>query len=77
MNRPELIAAHGFDTKYAAHAVRLGMQGVEYLSTGRIQLPMRESDAAEIRVLRRGDMAEADALAWAEQLRDELAVAAE
>jgi hypothetical protein len=29
-NRPELIETFGFDTKYAMHMVRLGVQGVEY-----------------------------------------------
>lgn len=42
VNRPELIEAHGFDTKYAMHAARLGYQGVELLSTGRLTLPMPE-----------------------------------
>lgn len=32
-NRPELIAVHGYDTKYAMHALRLGVQGVELLTT--------------------------------------------
>jgi len=27
-NRPELVAVHGYDTKYAMHALRLGLQGV-------------------------------------------------
>jgi hypothetical protein len=35
-NRPELVAVHGNDTKYAMHALRLGLQGIELLSTGRI-----------------------------------------
>ena len=35
VNRPELIAAHGYDTKYAGHVLRLGYQGIEFLETGR------------------------------------------
>ena len=31
-NRPELVAVHGYDTKYAMHALRLGLQGVELLT---------------------------------------------
>lgn len=38
--RPELIEAHGYDTKFGSHAVRLGFQGYELLTTGRITLPM-------------------------------------
>ena len=36
-NRPELVREHGYDTKFAMHALRLGLQGVELLTTGRIQ----------------------------------------
>ncbi len=39
-NRPELVAVHGYDTKFAMHALRLGIQGVELLTTGRITLPV-------------------------------------
>jgi hypothetical protein len=40
VTRTELIDAHGYDTKFAMHALRLGYQGVEYLRTGRLTLPM-------------------------------------
>jgi hypothetical protein len=40
VTRTELIEAHGYDTKFAMHALRLGYQGVEYLQTGRLTLPM-------------------------------------
>jgi hypothetical protein len=42
VTRTELIKRHGYDTKFAMHAVRLGFQGVEYLKTGRLTLPMGE-----------------------------------
>ena len=45
VNRPELVEAHGFDTKYAMHALRLGYQGLELLQTGRVTLPMPEPSA--------------------------------
>lgn len=38
--RPELVEQFGYDTKFAMHAVRLGFQGLELMSFGRIQLPM-------------------------------------
>ena len=40
VTRTELIERHGYDSKFAMHALRLGYQGVEYLSTGRLTLPM-------------------------------------
>lgn len=38
--RPELVEQYGFDVKYAMQVARLTMQGVEFLSTGKITLPM-------------------------------------
>lgn len=73
-NRPELVAAHGYDTKYAMHALRLGYQGIELLSTGRITLPVPEPDLGFLRAVRRGevplaDVVEAVATAGAELAR--------
>lgn len=55
-NRPELVAAHGYDTKFAMHALRLGVQGVELLRTGRITLPIAEPALSELRAIRRGEV---------------------
>lgn len=55
-NRPELVAAHGYDTKFAMHALRLGIQGVELLTTGRITLPVPEPERAYLRSVRRGEV---------------------
>jgi hypothetical protein len=54
-NRPELVAEHGYDTKYAMHALRLGLQGVELLTTGRITLPVPEPHRGYLRAIRRGE----------------------
>jgi uncharacterized protein len=62
-NRPELVGRHGYDTKYAMHALRLGVQGVEFLSTGRISLPVPEPDRSFLRAVRRGEVPLADAVA--------------
>lgn len=62
VSRPELVEKYGFDTKYAGHAVRLGLQGTEYLTTGRITLPMREEEAALVRGIRTGEYTEAQAM---------------
>lgn len=56
VKRPELEEEHGYDTKYAGHILRLGFQGVEYLGTGRITVPMREHERALILRVRRGDV---------------------
>jgi uncharacterized protein len=55
-NRPELVAVHGYDTKYAMHALRLGLQGVELLTTGRITLPVPEPGNQYLRAIRLGQV---------------------
>ena len=55
-NRPELVVEHGYDTKFAMHALRLGVQGVELLTTGRITLPVPEPDRQLLRAVRRGEL---------------------
>ncbi len=55
-NRPELVSVHGYDTKFAMHALRLGVQGVEFLTTGRITLPVPEPDLGYLRAIRRGEI---------------------
>ena len=55
-NRPELVAAHGYDTKFAMHALRLGVQGVELLTDGRITLPVPEPHLGHLRAVRRGEV---------------------
>ena len=52
--RPELIEAHGYDTKYAMHAARLGYQGIELLETGRLTLPMPEPERSRAMAIRTG-----------------------
>jgi hypothetical protein len=56
VKRPELLEAHGYDTKYAGHMLRLGYQGVEYMRTGNLTLPMPESVRSRILSVRRGEV---------------------
>ena len=63
VNRPELVEAHGFDTKYAMHALRLGYQGLELLETGRLTLPMPEPERSRVMAVRKGERSFEDALA--------------
>jgi hypothetical protein len=52
--RPELIEQYGFDTKYAGHAIRLGLQGIELMSTGRLMLPMSYPERRLVVAVRTG-----------------------
>ena len=72
VTRPELVAAFGFDTKYAAHMVRLGYQGIELLSTGKITLPMPEKDRRTVVNIREGGYTLQRCVALAERLEDEI-----
>jgi hypothetical protein len=62
VTRPELIEAYGFDTKFCAHMVRLGLQGVELLATGRVSLPVPEPHRTWLRELRTGQHSMDEAL---------------
>lgn len=70
--RPELIEKYGFDTKFAMHMVRLGVQGVELLETGRITLPVPEPWLGWLRDLRQGKKTREEALEAAESLERRL-----
>ena len=72
-NRPELVEQHGFDTKFAYHMVRLGLQGVELMETGHITLPVPEADRRWLLALRRGEHTKAEALSRAGELESRLA----
>lgn len=71
-NRPELVNVYGFDTKFAYHMVRLGLQGMEVLTTGRITLPMPEPDRTWLQELRRGEHTLQEALDRADDLLNQL-----
>jgi hypothetical protein len=71
-NRPELVAVHGYDTKFAMHALRLGVQGVELLTTGRITLPVPQPARDQLRAIRRGDVPLDDVVAAIDAAEAEL-----
>lgn len=72
-NRPELIERYGFDTKYAMHMVRLGFQGIEYLQTGRLELPMADARGDLLRSIRQGQLSLDAVIAQAEANEEQLA----
>jgi predicted nucleotidyltransferase len=62
VNRPELVAKYGYDTKFAMHALRLGYEGIELLTHGRLTLPVAEPNLTTLRAVRSGKIDEAGAL---------------
>ena len=68
VKRPELVEKHGYDTKYAMHMLRLGYQGVEFLETGALTLPMPEESREFVYATRKGELELAEVLTRAGEL---------
>jgi predicted nucleotidyltransferase len=77
VNRPELVAKYGYDTKYASHLIRLGLQGLELAQTGRMSLPMRPGDRDMVMSVRRGEMPLRTVVTLGEALESKLAISIE
>jgi hypothetical protein len=77
VNRPDLLEAYGFDTKYAMHALRLGYQGLELQETGWVTLPMPEPERSRVIAVRRGERSFDDALAEITDVEHRLDIALE
>lgn len=56
VKRPELVEAHGYDTKYAMHVLRLCEQGIGAMIDGVIDVPVRPIARERIMEIRRGDV---------------------
>jgi predicted nucleotidyltransferase len=56
VNRPELVAKYGYDTKFAMHALRLGFEGIELMEQRRLTLPVAEPNLATLRAVRTGQV---------------------
>jgi hypothetical protein len=72
VTRKELLELYGYDVKYAYQAVRLGLQGVEFLQTGKLSLPMSESLSDQLKEVRRGVYTLSQIIEWIEQLEADL-----
>lgn len=70
--RTELKEQFGYDTKFAAHMIRLGIQGVEVLTTGQMSLPMASGSRQLCRDIRQGRYTEPEVLEMANELEEKL-----
>ena len=68
-NRPELIEKYGYDTKYASHALRLGMQGIELVTSGKLTLPMPSESLDMCMRVKCGEVSFDIALDWVDRTR--------
>lgn len=70
--RTELVEKFGYDTKYAMHMVRLGFQGIEYGTTGKLSLPMQEEAREYCYAVREGKIEYGALMTRAGELEREL-----
>ena len=75
VRRPDLVSRDGYDSKYAMHLCRLGYQGLEFVQTGRLTLPMPEESRAWLYRLRQDEIPMREMLARAEEIEEALAAA--
>jgi uncharacterized protein len=73
--RPELIERYGFDTKYAGHAARLALQGIELMDTGRLSLPMEDESRGLVVDIRTGQFSFDETMKMLTSLEDALKAA--
>lgn len=72
VTRTHLIELYGYDVKYAMQAIRLGLQGIEFMNTGRLTLPMPVDIANSLKGVRRGELTFSEVIDWIDQLEEEL-----
>jgi predicted nucleotidyltransferase len=72
VNRPELVAKYGYDTKFAMHALRLGFEGSELLTDRRLTLPVAEPNLTTLRAVRSGRIDLPEALRLIESAEEKL-----
>lgn len=72
VKRPDLVERYGYDTKFAMHALRLGFEGIEYLTDRRLTLPVAEPNLTTLRAVRAGELSLPETLALIEAIETEL-----
>jgi hypothetical protein len=75
VTRPELVEAYGYDTKFAAHALRIAMQGTQLMRIGRLVLPMEGHQRKYLTDVRLGKYTMGEVLKKLGNLEDELLTA--
>lgn len=72
VKRTALVDAHGYDTKYAMHMLRLGHQGVAFINNGKLTLPIPEPIRQGLMDVRMGKVTLLDVLDQANYLAVQL-----
>lgn len=72
VNRPDLVSKYGYDTKFAMHALRLGLEGIELMQNRRIVIPHVGENLALLRSVRDGEISFAEVLKLIEKTEEKL-----
>lgn len=72
VTRPELVREHGYDVKFASHMLRLAFQGIEYVTTGRLTLPMPAQERESVIAVRTGQLSLEHVLLYTASLEGQL-----
>lgn len=73
--REDLKVQYGYDTKFAAHMVRLALQGIEMMEDGWMKLPMSTPDIQLLKDIRMGKWREVDVMTLTKVLEERLKTA--
>jgi len=76
-NRPELIQIHGFDSKYAAHMIRILLAGLDLVRDRTVHLPMKPEQIALLLSIKNGEVSLDEVLAMSHELEAKLEKEAE
>lgn len=77
VNRPELVAAHGYDTKYASHVLRLCYQGQVFMQEHYMPMPVEGEARERILRVRSGGATLGEAIELIAEARERLSLAVE
>jgi predicted nucleotidyltransferase len=68
VQRPDLVAKHLYDIKFAYHMVKVGLQGLELMRHGRLTIPFEGDDLTVLRGIRAGEYTLDDVIGMADNL---------
>lgn len=76
VQRPELVSRFLFDTKFAYHMLKLGIQGTQVLAEGRMTIPFADDDRQLLLDVRHGKYTLEETLELADTIEAQLKAAA-
>jgi hypothetical protein len=69
-NREELLTKYGYDVKFGSHLIRLMLEGVELLTTGKLEFPLKDREM--LKDIRNGNWTVSRILEYSNELEKEI-----